>query len=92
MYGVLCRTYLRFFQRGSNPGFSAVEGQSPALVVAAACDKWDAVQCMVRESRYQPLPLARLLVSLLFIVGITPDTIGQFIRVKSRSDFWCSNT
>jgi ankyrin repeat protein len=67
--------------RGSNPGYSSTDGQSPALVVAAACDKWDAVGCMVRESLYQPLPLTRLLCALLFIVGVTPQTLTQFIRI-----------
>lgn len=51
------------------------------MVVAAACDKWEAVGCMARESLFQPLPLTRMLTALLFIVGVTPNTIAQFIRV-----------
>jgi hypothetical protein len=36
---------------------------------------------MVRESLYQPLPLTRLLCALLFIVGVTPQSLAQFIQV-----------
>jgi len=75
-------TMIRFLlQRGSNPAFSPIPGSPPPIVAAAACNRFDAMECMFRESLYQPLPLVRLLCSLMCIATVTPAALANFIRV-----------
>lgn len=72
-------------QRGSNPAY-LVPGGVPhtPIVVAASSGKWEEVDCMLRESHYQPLPLTRLLVAFLCVVGVSQETTAQFVsRISS---------